>query len=199
MSEIFKSIFAGISIGIAGTVYLNVGGLAGAILFAFGLIAVVSLNLWLFTGKAYKCWKSCHIQLLVILLLNLIGCLVVASIVESPTITTSAENIIQSRLNQGVIKCGLLSLGCGMIMTTAVVSAKRQNWWPLLFGVPTFILCGFPHCIADAFYLESCSWGFISSNLKSILSFYGAIVLGNYLGCNFIHLTTISQRNGKTA
>lgn len=190
MREIFKSIIAGICIGIAGTVYLRIGGLAGAVLFAFGLIAVVSWSLWLFTGLAYKVWKQGHIQLIVILLLNLIGCLLVASVVHSPDLTINAENIISQRLSQGAIQCGLLSIGCGFIMTTAVTRViKYDNWWPLLFGVPVFILCGFPHCIADAFYLECCSLDYLQQRIQSILAFYGAIVLGNYLGCNLYRLT----------
>lgn len=32
------SIFAGLLIGVAGLVYLRVGGVAGAVLFAFGLL-----------------------------------------------------------------------------------------------------------------------------------------------------------------
>ena len=38
---ILMSIFAGVLIGVAGLVYLRVGGLAGAVLFAFGLLCVV--------------------------------------------------------------------------------------------------------------------------------------------------------------
>lgn len=191
MHEIFKSIVAGICIGIAGTAYLKVGGLAGAVLFAFGLIAVVSLSLWLFTGMAYKVWRQGHAQLIVILLLNLIGGLLVASVVNNPELTITAEDIISQRLSQGAIQCGLLAIGCGFIMTTAVTRVKKyDNWWPLLFGVPVFILCGFPHCIADAFYLECCSLQFIQQNIKSIAAFYGAIVIGNYLGCNVFRLTS---------
>lgn len=190
MQEVFKSILAGICIGIAGTAYLKVGGLAGAVLFAFGLIAVVSLSLWLFTGMAYKVWRQGHIQLIVILILNLAGCLAVASVVSTSDLTQIAEAIISQRLMQGALQCGLLAIGCGFIMTTAVTRIKKyDNWWPLLFGVPVFIMCGFPHCVADAFYLECCSLNYLQQNLQSILAFYGAIVLGNYLGCNLYRLT----------
>ena len=34
------SVFAGLLIGIAGLVFLHVGGLGGAVLFAFGLMSV---------------------------------------------------------------------------------------------------------------------------------------------------------------
>ena len=46
MLDIFKSaIFAGICISVGGIVNLTVGGIAGAVLFAFGLLTVVSYSL----------------------------------------------------------------------------------------------------------------------------------------------------------
>lgn len=189
-NECIRSVIAGICIGIAATVYLKVGGIAGSILFAFGLIAVVSLQLLLFTGVSYMIWKKGYPRLGGILLLNLLGCLLVAAAASCPELTESAEGIITKRLSQGPVKCGFLAIGCGFIMTTAVSQAKLtpRNWWPLLFGVPVFIQCGFPHCIADAFYLEACSPGYLSTNLSEILIFYISIVLGNYAGCNLCRL-----------
>ena len=40
-----SSVLAGIAIGIAGFGYLAVGGLAGAVLFSFGLLTVVGYKL----------------------------------------------------------------------------------------------------------------------------------------------------------
>ena len=44
------SIFAGLLIGTGGLVYLRVGGVAGAVLVAFGLLGVVMCGAQLFTG-----------------------------------------------------------------------------------------------------------------------------------------------------
>ena len=44
-----------------------------------------------------------------------------------------------------------LAIGCGFIVTTSVQFARQEKWLPLLLGIPLFILCGVPHCIADAF------------------------------------------------
>ena len=53
MFDIFRSaIFAGICISVGGIVNLTVGGIAGAVLFAFGLLTVVSYSLKLYTGTA---------------------------------------------------------------------------------------------------------------------------------------------------
>ncbi len=185
---VFKGVFGGMCIGIAGTVYLKVGAVAGAVLFAFGLIAVVSLQFWLFTGKAWTVWRRGYGPLLFMLAMNLLGCLAVAALTASPDIAAAAESIITARLEQGWLRCGLLAVGCGFIMTTAVTTAAKGNWWPLLFGVPAFILCGFPHCIADAFYIECCRAGYLAANIGALIPFYAAIVVGNFLGCNLYRL-----------
>ena len=46
------AIFAGLLIGIGGTVYLRVGGPVGAVMFAFGLLSVVMCGAQLYTGKS---------------------------------------------------------------------------------------------------------------------------------------------------
>ena len=73
-----SSVLAGIAIGIAGFGYLAIGGLAGAILFSFGLLTVVGYRLKLYTGTAGFIKKNELGQLLLILGGNIIGCLLVA-------------------------------------------------------------------------------------------------------------------------
>ena len=97
----------------------------------------------------------------------------------------TAQGLLAARLNVGPLYGGILSIGCGFIMTTAVTFARKGNNLPLLIGVPLFILCGFPHCVADAFYYLAVPLAYWQENLASILLFYAAIVLGNFVGCNF--------------
>ena len=73
-------------------------------------------------------------------------------------------------------------------MTVSVTFAYRGKFLPLLFGVPIFIKCGFPHCMADAFYLTSCSLDFWGKHWQEISLYYPAIVLGNFVGCNLPRL-----------
>ena len=73
----------------------------------------------------------------------------------------------------------ILAIPCGFIMTTAVEFGKNEKFLPLLFGVPLFIVCGFRHSIADAFYY--CASGLFSMELFWNWIF---IVLGNFVGCN---------------
>lgn len=186
------ALMAGGCIGIAATVYLKVGGVLGAAMFAFGLIVVVAMKLPLFTGQAQHVWsrKGGEYSLLgLMLLLNLGGCFILSALTCTPEIAESSRTIINARLAKGPLMCGLLSIPCGFIMTAAVRGAgMKNNWLPLLFGVPAFIICGFPHCVADSFYYASCGRDFLMANGLTLLAAYLPTVVGNFLGCNLYRL-----------
>ncbi|MCF0176824.1 MAG: formate/nitrite transporter family protein [Bacteroidales bacterium] len=191
-----SAIMAGICIGIAGFGYLALGGIAGAVLFCCGLLAVVSYKYKLYTGTAGFITKGEVGMLGIVLLGNIIGCLAVALLARlSPMpLQESAEKILSGRLSVGPLKAGLLAIGCGFLMTTAVTFARRDKWIPLLFCVPMFIVCGFPHCIADAFYYLTCSLAFWGEHLWSILLLYLCIVLGNFVGCNLYRMVMPEEK-----
>lgn len=181
-----SSIIAGICIGIAGFGYLAEKSIIGAVLFAFGLLAVVHYGLKLYTGTAGFFKKGEFGQLFLILVGNLIGCLLVALIARcSPLpLQETAQNLLVSRLNSGPLNGGVLAIGCGFIMTTAVQFGRQSKFLPLLFGVPLFITCGFPHSIADAFYYLCVPVSFLADNALEVIIFYVSIVIGNFIGCN---------------
>ena len=185
--QILRSAFlAGVCIGIAGFGYLAEKSIVGAVLFAFGLLTVVHYSLKLYTGTAGFIRKGEVGSLLLIQAGNIVGCLAVALIARcSPLpLQQTAQSVLEGRLAVGPLRGGVLAIGCGFIMTTAVTFARQGKNLPLLFGVPLFIMCGFPHCIADAFYYLCVPLDFWSSHLWEILLFYLAIVLGNFVGCN---------------
>lgn len=181
-----SSVLAGFCIGIAGFGYLAEKSIIGAVLFAFGLLTVVHYALKLYTGTAGFIKKGEVGQLLMILGGNLVGCLLMALLVRcSPMpLQETAQSILEGRLNIGPLRGGVLAIGCGFIMTTAVTFARQGKNLPLLFGVPLFIMCGFPHCVADAFYYMCVPCEFLAEHCVDILVFYVSIVLGNFVGCN---------------
>ena len=187
-----KSVFAGVLIGIAGWGFLANPTL-GMFLFCVGLIGVVKYQSKLYTGTAgfLESWRELP-SLAVILLGNIAGCAIVAGIsLATPlALPEAATGVIGGRLATGWLRCGLLAIGCGLLMSFAVDFSRRNrdfsDWLPLLFAVPAFILCGFPHCVADAFYslvylfntdAEAVPWG-------SFIAYYISIVVGNFIGCN---------------
>lgn len=181
-----SAVLAGVCIGIAGFGYLAEKSIIGAVLFAFGLLTVIHYALKLYTGTAGFIKKGEVTNLFVILAANLAGCLLVAMMVRcSPMpLQDVAQKILEGRLATGPLRGGILSIGCGFIMTTAVTFARQGKNLPLLFGVPLFIMCGFPHCVADAFYYMCVPLDFLIANAPDILTFYVSIVIGNFIGCN---------------
>lgn len=191
-----SSILAGISIGIAGFVFLALGGLPGAVLFSFGLLTVVGYKLKLYTGTAGFIKKNEVGQLLLILAGNIVGCLLVALLSRTSLLglQEAAQKILELRLRTGALRCGLLGIGCGFIMTTAVTFAREKNYLPLLFGVPLFIMCGFTHCVADAFYYLCVPVSFLKAHALETLGVYASIVLGNFIGCNLFRGISGSEK-----
>ena len=184
------AILAGICISIGCVVNLRVGGVAGAVLFAFGLTTVVYYGLKLYTGTAgFIRRQGDWTMLFLVLLGNIVGCLLMAWLIgyAQPDCIEPASKILAGRLAKGPLSCFLLAIGCGFIMTTAVEFARKGKMLPLLLGVPVFILCGFAQSIADAFYfLVSPSQVLLQTD---VLIVYLSEVLGNFVGCNLYRWT----------
>ena len=181
-----SSFLAGVCIGIAGFGYLAEKSIIGAVMFAFGLLTVVHYGLKLYTGTAGFIKRGEVATLMLVLFANIIGCLAVAMMVRcSPMpLQDTAQKILEGRLQTGPFFGGVLAIGCGFIMTTAVTFARKGQNLPLIFGVPLFIMCGFPHCVADAFYYLCVPVSFLAENALDTMIFYVSIVIGNFVGCN---------------
>lgn len=192
-SLIIKATVAGAMIGIAGFAYLAVGGFFGALLFSFGLISIYLYQLKLFTGVSGN--VSLGVEgfkyLAVVLLLNIIGAGIVslAARVSPLGIQDKAMAVVQQRIGCGWWQCGLLAIFCGFIVDEAIYAwNSKKQMLPTIFGVCVFVLCGFCHCVADAFYITALPLDFLSRNIWSILAFYFCVVAGNFLGCNLRRL-----------
>ena len=179
-----RSILAGMCIGLGGAIFIKLGGVIGACMFAFGLLTIVHFKLPLYTGTAsfiqlnkFKEYK----KMFIILFGNIIGCILL-SYVNIKGIDGTA--IIQSRIDTSYLQCLFNAIGCGLIMTLIVKGGRDKNLLLILFGIPLFILLGFYHSIADAFYM-------MVSPIELRNLFFGrywTIVLGNFIGCNIPRL-----------
>lgn len=177
-----KSFFAGILIGLGACGYLALGGLPGAIIFAFGLIGVVLSSSLLYTGRAGVMKLSETGSLVMIWLFNILACILLGLLMMSlgGEPVERAQTAVAGRLAQGPWRSFLRAVGCGLIIDIAVwMYRTTKNILPVLFGVPLFIVCGFYHSIADVVYLVA-AWQWS----PDILWYYPIIVLGNYAGCN---------------
>ena len=197
MTKIFRSsVLSGIAVGIAGWGYLAQTNIIGAVLFSFGLLTVVNYKLKLYTGTAgfvdlkdaegNSRWLKAIGELLFILAGNIMGCLLVSLFARLSPIElgASAQKILEGRLAIGPLRAGLLAVGCGFIMTTVVTFAREGKPLALLFGVPLFINCGFPHCLADAFYYLTVPVAYTWEHIVDVAILYPCLVVGNFVGCN---------------
>lgn len=194
MKTFSSSILAGICIAFGGIAYLKVGGLAGAILFTFGLLTVVLYKLKLFTGTAgfFENKKDLY-NLFLILFGNIVGTSIVALLVNiaMPTLVPVASEILAKRMENTILSTLILGIGCGFVMTTAVTFGREDKFLPLLFGIPLFIMCGFLHSIADAFYYAV---AYASLTIK-VIPIYISIVIGNFIGCNLYRIIFLTKES----
>lgn len=155
-----KSVAAGICIGIGTTVYLSCDNrYIGTILFAIGLLTICHYSLDLFTGKiGYLPNNRNPLDCLKAWCGNLYGCILAVTPmrIANPQLSEKASAIIENKPTDlfTLTICGIF---CGIIMFVAVDGYKRSangisKYLPILFGVPTFILCGFEHSIANMCY-----------------------------------------------
>lgn len=174
------SLFAGLLIGLGAYGFLALGGIPGAVIFAFGLVGVVLSGSLLYTGKAGVMTDIGALTL--IWLWNVLGCILIGLLVMSigGEPMERAQTVVAGRLAQGPWRSFLRAVGCGLIIDISVwLYRKSKSLVPILFGVPLFILCGFYHSIADVVYLVAAwKWN------PGILWYYPVIVIGNYVGCN---------------
>ena len=179
-NETRLSLFAGLLIGLGAYGFLSLGGIPGAIIFAFGLVGVVLTGSLLYTGKAGVLTDIG--ALTKIWFWNVVACIVVGLMVYAigGEPFERAQAIVAGRFAQGPWRSFLRAVGCGIIIDISVYLYRvSKSLIPILFGIPLFILCGFYHSIADVVYLVAAfKWS------PAILWYYPIIVLGNYVGCN---------------
>ncbi len=180
MAENRRSLFAGLLIGLGAFGFLALGGIPGAVIFAFGLISVVLSGTPLYTGRAGVMTDIGALAL--IWLFNALGCVLIGLMVLSigGPAQERAQEVVAGRLAQTPWNVFLRAVGCGLIIDIAVwLYREKKSVLPVIFGVPLFILCGFYHSIADVVYLVA-AWKWS----PALLWYYPLIVLGNYVGCN---------------
>lgn len=205
------AIFAGIFIGIAGTVYLcSANPVMGAFLFGFGLLTIVCFQLKLFTGAVgylVEQGKNFHNYLLDLLLIwlgNLAGCAAVGYAVRATrtlnVIRTKVENIVAVKTADSPASLFILAIFCGMLMFTAVDAFKNEKLpgvcRPVMvfLCVMVFILSGFEHCIANMYYFSAADAWNINTLILTLLMTLGNSVGGNLFAALVKHSPKFVQQ-----
>ena len=114
-----------------------------------------------------------------VLIGNFIGVAIIAALTFELT-KSAAAPLALTKANQSFITACLKGIGCGMLMSLATY--PDSPLWMCLICIPAFILAGFNHCVADAYYALA-GWnigtGFIATIIGNIIG--GAILLNKNL------------------
>lgn len=191
ISTLRLSICAGILIAIGGSVFLSCENrYAGAVLFSVALLCICYRGYYLYTGKIGYAVSEHTKRDIVSLAVGLAGNLFTAYSlglilsVMIPALRTSAGNICTAKLAMTMPSVFVRALFCGLLMYLAVsIYRDKNSVLGIIFCVPVFILSGFEHSIADAFYFGAAGvfgWRF--------LLFTAAAVAGNSLGAMILPL-----------
>ena len=152
-----KAIAAGLLIGIGGIVYLACENkYVGALLFCVALYGICSQKLLLFTGKVgYATSRSDILPLLKILFNNFLGTLFPAAYIYArPELLSAAQSMTAAKIGNIWLQATAGAFFCGILMYLAVDTyAKTNSPAAILLCIPTFILSGFEHSIADMVYV----------------------------------------------
>ena len=180
-SNLIKSIMAGMAIALGCCLFLLApNNIIGSVLFACGLLCVRIYKLNLFTGKVqYMITDEYPITYYPLVLIgNLIGVAIIFGLTFELT-HDAAVPIAAAKATQPFMTAMLKGIGCGMLMSLATY--KDSPLWMCLLCVPAFILAGFNHCIADAYYALAglnIGTGFVATIIGNIIG--GAILLTNH-------------------
>lgn len=184
---------AGAFIGIGGVAYLSAQSkIAGALFFAIGLFAVCFFKLNLFTGKvcySLENGKFYILRLFIMLLGNFAGAFTLAKLIgltRLNSLTKSVTPIVEAKLSGGLFSAFLLGVLCNALIYLAVEGYSSGEGGvikicALFLGVSVFVLCGFEHCVANAFYFALCG-GLSGYSAWNMIVFLLINVLGNIVG-----------------
>ncbi len=182
-------ILAGLCVSVGGCVFLGCEDRAvGAVLFSVALLIICYFGFSLYTGKIgyiveNHSWRDIA-ALFAGLAGNLVGCAAFGLRTRAgiPSSALRAGEVAAAKLTQTVPEALIRAFFCGVLMYAAVwIFKSRGTALGILVCIPTFILSGFEHSIADAFYLSAAA----SFGWRSIC-YLLLIIVGNTLGGCFI-------------
>ena len=179
--DIYKSILAGMAIALGCWMYLAAPNpIVGAFLFSCGLLSVRIYKLNLFTGKIqFMVTKQYPWYFyLIVFLGNIIGVSLMALIAHNNASTTIAA----AKISQPIWEATAKGIGCGMLMSLATY--EKSPLWMCILCVMGFILGGFNHCIADAYYMIAAGTIGISLIGTIIGNMFGGVIFSNLVESN---------------
>ena len=181
---VINAISAAMMISIASYCNLFSGNkYVGAVLFAFGLIAVCRYSMSLFTGMAGYIVKKNALEFTVVTVVNCIfafGFGVLGSF--NPVVKEKAIEVCTGKLSNNLLWLFVSAIFCGILIYLGVdIFKKHGTYIGIIFSIPVFVLCGFDHTVADLFY-----YGAAGVFKVEDLLVLPVLIVGNLVGSNII-------------
>ncbi len=206
LRKFFDGIIAGLIIAIGGMVFLScyaaayeVGMIVGALFFSVALLCICIKGYSLYTGKiGYildRHSKDDISTLLLGLLGNIVATIACGYLLASvfPAAKEMAETLVELKRSQELWQALIRAIFCGMLVYLAVdIYREKKSTIGIIFCIPTFILCGFEHSIADIFYFSMSGF----REWKDLL-YLLVIILGNSIGSLIIPLLKFKKSEPK--
>lgn len=178
-----KGILAGLLIGIGGFAYLSSPiKEIGAFLFALGLLGVIIFGCSLYTGKIGYIESIKQLPVCALICAeNFLGA-IFCGILSSEFIKKNAAKVVSAKLALSFPQIFIKAFFCGITIYLAVELYRiEKNIFLVIMAIMIFILCGFEHCVANAFYFAAAG----TFSFKALLLILTCII-GNALGSLFI-------------
>lgn len=206
LSKFCNGICAGLLITVGGCVFLSCEDrTVGALFFCVALLCICMKGYSLYTGKI--CYiigdtkadaKNAWSVLLLGLAGNIAACLLCGLAVRYaiPNIGKAAEALCAGKLAAQTLPQTLIrAIFCGMMVYLSVAIYKEKNTPAgILFCIPTFILSGFEHSIADMFY-----FGAAADFSADAILFILVVIVGNSIGGLLLPLLQMTSNVRKKA
>lgn len=180
---IIKALFAGVLIGLAACIFVGCktyidapwGKILGAALFSIGLISVILLDAYLFTGKiGYVDSEAKLADAFIGLFFNLVGAFIIGLIYRG---CFGIQTIMDTRLVKTWYQILLDGVGCGALIYLAVELFKHyKSLLVIILPVMAFILANFEHSIATMAFFGMCNFTWLG------FGYIILIILGNAIG-----------------
>ena len=190
-----KSITAALTIAIAG--YCNLlcdHRWIGAALFSFGLIYVCKYKLNLFTGMAGYVTLRKTPSFIVSVAVNLVSAFAVGRVLScNHKAVEFASALIVAKTDNNIVTTLISSIMCGVLIFLAVDYYKKfTSIIGIVFAIPIFVLCGFDHAVADAFYI-----GVAGEINESPVLFLLTVTVGNIAGSTLMRFLLYLSEKGQ--
>jgi len=185
LNDFVSGIISGILISLGGAVFLACDNrIAAAVLFSVALFCICMFKYYLYTGKV--CFMiqdhsgTAFRRLFLCLVGNFVGTLCPALLLAYaiPGLQQTAQTVACAKLTQLPLQTFVRGIFCGILIYLAVaVFAQNKNSLGILLCIPTFILSGYEHSIADMFYFSTAQ-----AFTPQVLIFILIVIAGNSVG-----------------